>query len=36
MSPEMITLTRRKDVGISLLSNEATVFPSISYFGKHT
>lgn len=34
-SPEIITLTRRKEVGILLLSIKVTVFPSISYFRKH-
>ena len=36
MSPEIVALTRRKEVGISVLSNKGTKFPSICYFGKYT
>lgn len=36
MSLEIITLTRRKEVEITLLSNKVTVFSSIRYFRKHT
>lgn len=34
MSPEIVTLTRRKEVGISLLNNKATEFPNSRYFRK--
>lgn len=34
MSPEIVTLTRRREVGISLLNHKATEFSSSRYFGK--
>lgn len=34
MSPEIITLTRGKEIGISLLNNKVAEYPRSKYFGK--
>lgn len=34
MSPEIVALTRRKEVGISPSNNKVPEFPSSRYFGK--